>query len=298
MPAESAPGSRRQLGGTRTFERRFDQPYDARVTSGEWSDHLSGNVAWRESGDGPPLVFLHGLGGTRIAWGPQLRGLSDQFRCIAWDMPGYGDSAPLAPLTYSGIAQRVVELLDAVGIDQATLIGLSFGGMHALHTALEHPTRVARLVLANSSPAFGIDGTDKSEWIKARLAPIDAGGTPGDAAELIVDAITHVRLEGQIREETVGSFHRISTTGFRAAVTCLPDNDVRAKLGDINQPTLVVVGEHDVETPLPYSQLLAQGIPNATLQVIPEAGHLTPAEAPAAFNDLLHTFLNATHQQS
>ena len=63
-------------------------------------DHVGGSIAWRELGDGPPVVFLHGLGGTRVSWGPQLRGLSDQFRCIAWDMPGYGDSEPLEPLTY------------------------------------------------------------------------------------------------------------------------------------------------------------------------------------------------------
>lgn len=280
------------------FQHRLDQLYAALVTNGEWSDHITGNVAWRESGSGQPLVFLHGLGGTRIAWGAQLRGLSGQFRCIAWDMPGYGDSSPLEPLTYSGIAGRVIELLDAVGIDRATLVGLSFGGMHALHTALEYPTRVARLVLADSSPAFGIDGTDRSEWISDRLDPIDAGGTPGDAADVIVDAITHVRLEGEIREETVGSFHRISATGFRAAVMCLPDNDVRARLGEITQPSLVVVGDHDLETPLPYAQLLADGIPNATLRIVAGAGHLSPAEAPEQFNRMLQTFLNATDHNS
>lgn len=262
------------------------------------TDHIQGDVAWREAGSGDPLVFLHGLGGTRIAWGPQLRGLADRYRCIAWDMPGYGDSAPLEPLTYPGIAQRVVDLLDVLGIEQATLIGLSFGGMHALHTALDHPGRVARLVLADSSPAFGMDGTSREGWIKARLDPIDAGGSPADAAEMIVDAITHVMLDGIVRDETVDAFSQISSAGFRAAVMCLPDNDVRARLSEIQQPTLVLVGEHDEETPLSYSQLLADGIPNAQLRVLTGAGHLSPAETPDLFNETLAAFLESTDHNS
>ncbi len=287
----------------RQFEPEQEPTYDVAVTNGGTTDHVEGLVSWRELGSGEPLVFLHGLGGSRTAWGPQLRGLSDRYRCIAWDMPGYGDAAPIEPLTYPAIAQRVVDLLDVLDIERATLIGLSFGGMHALHTTLDHPERVARLVLADSSPAFGMDGTSREGWIKARLDPIDAGGSPADAADAIVDAITHVHLEGTVRAETVGAFSHISAEGFRAAVMCLPNNDVRARLAEIRQPTLVIVGEHDEETPLPYSQVLADGIPNATLRVLPGAGHLTPAEVPDLFNAALAAFLdpaksNTTDQRS
>lgn len=257
-------------------------------------DHTSGPVAWRESGTGEPLVFLHGLGGTRTAWGPQLRALSDRYCCIAWDMPGYGAAAPIDPLTFPAIAQRLVDLLDVLEIDRATLIGLSFGGMHALHTALEHPQRVARLVLADSSPAFGIDGTTRDEWIRARLDPIDRGGTPADAAEYIVDAITAAPLTGRLRDETVASFSRITPRGFRAAVHCLPTHDVRDRLGEITQPTLVIVGELDEETPLSYSELLADGIANSELQVLTGVGHLSPTEAPERFNAAVSDFMTTT----
>ena len=294
----AAPSSDVELAFSRDCSERPDPIYGVAVTNGSVTDHVANGLAWRELGDGDPLVFLHGLGGTRRAWGPQLRSLSDRYRCIAWDMPGYGNAAPIEPLTYPAIAQRVVDLLDTLNIDQATLIGLSFGGMHALHTALDHPDRVRRLVLADSSPAFGIDGTSREGWVKARLDPIDAGGSPADAAEAIVDAITHVQLEGIVRDETVGAFSDISSAGFRAAVMCLPDNDVRARLAEIKQPTLVVVGEHDEETPLPYSQLLTDGIPNATLRVLPGAGHLSPAEVPDLFNEALATFLETTDRNS
>ncbi len=256
------------------------------------TDHAGSTIAWREAGRGNPVVFLHGLGGSREAWGPQLRGLSDQFRCIAWDMPGYGDSAPLIPLTYRAIADRLVGLLDELQIERADLVGLSFGGMHALHTAIHHPDRVGRLVLADTSPAFGMDGTTVAEWTSARLAPIEAGATPADLAGPVIDAITAVTLSGQVRTETLAAFARIPTEGFTAAVHCLPTNDVRDQLAVISHPALVVVGELDTETPPAYAKTLADGLPNSELHVLPGVGHLSPAEAPDAFNELVASFLS------
>jgi len=255
------------------------------------TDHLSGPFSWREQGQGNPVVFLHGLGGTRTAWGPQLRGLHQKFRCIAWDMPGYGKAKPLIPLTYAGIADRLVALLDLLEIERADLVGLSFGGMHALHTVLKHPSRVNRLILADSSPAFGMDGTTQEEWQRARLEPLDQGQTPADLAEPVIDAITASRLTGQIRRETIASFGEIPVEGFRAAVECLPTNDLRDRLADVIHETLVVVGELDEETPISYSKTITDGIPNSRLVVLPGAGHLSPAEAPDEFNDLIANFL-------
>ncbi len=256
-------------------------------------DHAGSTIAWREAGTGDPVIFLHGLGGSREAWGPQLRGLADRYRCIAWDMPGYGASAPIVPLTYQAIADRLVEFLDELEVATADLVGLSFGGMHALHTAIHHPDRVGRLVLADTSPAFGMDGTSVAEWTSARLAPIKAGATPADLAGSVIDAITAAPLPDSVRAETVAAFARISVDGFTAAVRCLPTNDVRDQLPDINHRALVVVGELDVETPQAYAEALAAGLPNSELHVLPAVGHLSPTEAPDAFNDLVATFLSA-----
>jgi 3-oxoadipate enol-lactonase len=270
------------------------------MSTGEYrfEDRCSGGVAWRECGSGNPVVFLHGLGGTRTSWGPQLRQLGDHFRCIAWDMPGYGDSDPLTPLTYSGIAQRLIDLVDLLGAEQVDLVGLSFGGMHALHTALGFPDRIRRMVLADTSPAFGMDGTTREDWTRSRLAPIDAGGVPADGADRVIDMITAVTLTGQIRAEMAESFTHISADGFRAAVHCLPDNDVRADLHRIEQPTLVVVGELDEEKPVSYAQVLHDGLANSRLHVIDGVGHLSPAEAPDRFNDVVTDFLTADSVES
>lgn len=255
-------------------------------------DHAGLAVAWREAGNGPPVVFLHGLGGSREAWGPQLRGLCNRFRCIAWDMPGYGASKPLTPLTFRGIAESLVGFFDELEIESADLVGLSFGGMHALHTAIHHPDRVDRMVLADTSPAFGMDGTTVEEWTSARLAPLDAGATPADLAESVIDNITATTLSGPVRSETLAAFSRISTEGFRAAVHCLPTNDIRDRLGNIHHQTLVVVGELDTETPPSYAKVLADGLQNSELEILAGVGHLSPTEAPERFNDLVADFLD------
>ncbi len=252
---------------------------------------MSEPIAWIEEGAGPPVVFLHGVGGTHTAWGPQLRGLRDRFRCIAWDMPGYGDSALVEPLTFEAIADRLIGLLDRLDIDRADLVGLSYGGMHALHTALRHPRRVNRMVLADTSPKFGINGTTPEEWIAARMDLLDRGLTPSDAAEGIIDGITASPLAGQIRDEIIGAFGRIPVDGFRASVHCLPTHDVLDRLGEITHPTRIIVGELDEETPAAYARMLADGIPGSDLHIIDGAGHLTPSEAPDRFNDLVAEFL-------
>ena len=95
------------------------------------TDHAEQGFAWRESGDGPCVVFLHGLGLTRTGWEPQLTGLSDARRCVAWDMPGYGESTPLPELTFESITDALARFLDVIREARSDLVGLSFGGMHA-----------------------------------------------------------------------------------------------------------------------------------------------------------------------
>ena len=253
---------------------------------------VDGPLAWREQGRGAPVVFLHGLGGSRTSWEPQLAGLSDAFRCIAWDMPGYGASAPVEPLTFATIADSVARLLDAALVERAHLVGESFGGMHALHVAAHHPDRVARLVLANTSPAFGLDGTDPDAWRAARLASLDAGRTPADIAEDVLTSIAGPALSGDALTMRAAAFARIPAAGLRAAIECLPAHDVRERLGAIAAPALVVAGGLDTETPVAYSRILADGLQNAELIVLDGVGHLAASEVPLAFNRLVRDFLD------
>ncbi len=262
----------------------------------KWTDHTartsSGEVGWREVGLGEPLLFLHGLGGTRGSWNPQLAYFASGRRCIAWDMPGYGESTGEDPLTYERIASRVVELLDHLQIDRIDMVGLSFGGMHALHTALNHPERVGQLVLADTSPAFGMNGTRPEEWKAARLGAMDAGETPASIAAPVLDSIVASPLAPTVRDDLIAAFARIPVDGFRAAVECLPHNDIRDRLHEIESEALVIVGELDEETPVEYAQVLHDGLPDSTMVVMPGVGHLSPSEDPHAFNEHVAHFLN------
>jgi 3-oxoadipate enol-lactonase len=258
-------------------------------------------VAWRESA--PPQVnganaevalFLHGLGGSRTAWDPQLVDLTDAgYRCAAWDMPGYGCSPPPAgPLTFDVLADACATWMDAIGAASAHIVGLSLGGMVAQHVALRHPRRVRSLVLMDTSPAFGLDGTTSvASWLEQRLRPLRDGGTPATIAPHVLRGIMASDVADDALADAVAAMSRIPAAGLAAAVECLVTHDTLARLHEISVPTLVLVGEHDEETPAAYAARLADGIRGARLQQVAGAGHISNLEAPAAVNRLLREFL-------
>ena len=247
-------------------------------------------IAWREAGAGPVALFLHGLGGSRTAWEPQLRDLSDVRRCVAWDMPGYGVSAGL-PDSFATIAAAAAALVRRESDAPVDVVGLSFGGMVAQHLALDHPDAVRSLVLLDTSPAFGLDGTTTVQgWLDSRLHPLAAGATPADMAPAVIGGIVGPHATTAQRAEAVAAMARIPAQGLRAACATLVTHDTRARLGSITCPTLVAVGEYDTETPREYAKVLAEGIPGARLTTIEGAGHLSNLERPAAVNDAVRAF--------
>ena len=250
-------------------------------------------VAWREAGSGPLVLFLGGLGMTRTGFDPQLAALAARYRCVAWDMPGYGASPlPAGGLSFELLADAAAQLVETLGETRAHLVGLSLGGQIALHTALRHPARVRSLALLDSSPAFGLDGTDPEAWKRLRLDPLDAGETPGEHRRAGAPLDHGARRRRRRVAAAVATMSRISADGLRAAIECLPSHDVRDRLGEIAVPTLVLVGELDTETPLSYAEALAAGIRGARLQIIPGAGHISNLEAPEAVNIALREHLD------
>ncbi len=246
-------------------------------------------LAWREAGAGPVVVFLHGLGGSRTAWDPQLLGMAEAYRCIAWDMPGYGASAPGPdPLTFIDLARSVADLLDTLEVQQAAVVGLSLGGMVAQHFALEYPHRINSLVLLDTSPAFGLDGsTDAETWTNLRLQPLADGKTPGDIAPMVLKSVAGPQISPTNLSIAIAAMERISPAGLEATVRCLPSHDTRDRLPEISCPTLVLVGDLDTETPPSYSQFLTDLIPGARYAEIADAGHLSNLEQPDQINQLI-----------
>lgn len=252
-------------------------------------------AAHRVVGDGPAtILFLHGLGGDWSNHTPQLDEFGSDYRCVSWTMPGFGDSPALSALTWSALADSAVALLDAVGADSATVVGLSMGGYVAQQVALDHPDRVNGLVLIGTSSAFGRPGDDtfKTKFLAVRHAPLDEGKTPADLAQIVVDGLVGPDPHPDARTNCIASMTRISTDAYRQALACLVTWDVRDRLHEIDTPTLCIAGSDDKTAPVSSLERLAAAIDGATVEVIDQCGHLVNLERPAEFNSVLRTFLN------
>lgn len=252
-------------------------------------DERRHGFAWREAGDGTLVVLLHGLGGSRISWEPQLGQLGDERRTAAWDMPGYGDAAPLPdePLTFRALADAAAGWIAELGEQRAHVVGISMGGMVAQYLAAWHPHCVRSLSLLATSPAFGMDGTDPATWRAARLGPLDDGLEPADFADRVLRAIAGPHIGGAALEWQRAAMARVPAAALRRSIDCLVTHDTRPLLAAITAPTLVLVGALDRETPPDYSEYLAHHLPHAALEVVPGAGHLLNAEAPDVVNRLV-----------
>ena len=242
--------------------------------------------AWREAGQGDVLLLLHGLGGSRISWEPQLAALSSHHRVAAWDLPGYGASAPLLddPVTFAALAQAAADWIAVLDGGRAHVVGISMGAMIAQYLAAWHPPCVRSLTLLSTSPAFGLDGTRPDEWVAERLAPLESGQQPAEFADRVLRAIAGPHIDEAAFDGQRRAMARISGPALQRSIECLVTHDARALLPTIEAPTLVMVGELDEETPPSYAQLLSEQMPHAWLQTVPHAGHLLNAEAPDVVN--------------
>lgn len=243
-------------------------------------------TSWREYGDpsAPVAVLLHGLGGSRVAWGPQGQVLGSMRRVIAWDAPGAGASDRVSACTFDAYVDRVLQLIDTVSPDAPVdLVGMSFGGMVAQYTAARRPDRLRSLVLLCTSPKFGLDGTDPEEWRARRLAGLEEFGSTAAAAPAILTSLAGPNAQ-HVVPEAVDAMARVTMDGLMDKLTTITTHDSRAILPTIELPTLVLVGSDDDETPVAYAEAIVERMPNARLEVVPRAGHLLNLEAPDAVN--------------
>lgn len=240
----------------------------------------------------PTLLFLHGIGGDSTNWAPQLERFSDTHRCISWTMPGYGESDPLQPMTWPALADAAAELLDEHRVGQATVVGLSMGGMVAQQFAADHADRLDRLVLVGTSPSFGRPGSDfAARYLASRYEPLDAGKTPADLAPAVVEGLIGTDPDPAATPNCIASMSRITADAYRRALECLVTWDFADELHRVAAPTLCVAGGEDRTAPVASLQRLADGINGATLEVIDSAGHLVNLEQPERFDAILSAFI-------
>ena len=253
-------------------------------------------ISYREAGNGTPLVLLHGIGSASGSWQAQSAQLSDDFRVIAWDAPGYGGSTPLpedAPVA-ADYAAALFGFLDAIGIGTCHLLGHSLGAMMAAAFTARWPNRVDRLVLASTAGGYGAPATGPyPEAIQARLHDVETLGPEGLAAKrapgLLSDGANPDHL-ARVRHAMSG----IDVGGYRQATLMLAQGDILADAARISRPTLVISGSADRVTPEELNRRVAETVAGAGHRSIPGAAHALYVEHAGAFNDAVLPFLKAS----
>lgn len=236
------------------------------------------------------ILLLHGIGGRAALWAPTVAALAPR-RVIAMDMPGY-DGTGVALASFAKLADAAMALLDAEGIEAADLLGHSLGGMIALEIALRHPSRVRRLVIVASSPAFGSrDPAFRESFLAARQRPLDEGMGMAGVAAALVPAMLGPAASPEAAPAAIAAMASVDERAYRATLEMLTGFDRRADLPRVTQPTLLIAGEADATAPPRGMSRMGDAMPDARLVVIPGAGHLLPLEAPDAFHAALADFL-------
>jgi 3-oxoadipate enol-lactonase len=253
-----------------------------------------GRFGYEAAGDPgkTPLIFLHGIGGAARAWRSQITSFGDRYRAIAWDMPGYAGSAPLANVSIATLADALQDFLQQIGAKRPILVGHSIGGMIVQQWLTRHPRVATAVVLAQTSPAFGkAEGDWQKQFIEARLGPLDRGETMRSLAPSLVKELVGDNPDAggmEIARECMGS---VPEASYRAMVLALLGFDQRKALRNIVVPTLVLSGSRDMNAPAPMMAKMATYIPSATYVELTGAGHLVNLEQPEAFEAALDQFL-------
>jgi 3-oxoadipate enol-lactonase len=261
--------------------------------------HTNGQDLFYEiHGDGPPLVLVMGIGYDSSLWMlQQVPILSDRFRVVLLDNRDAGRSSRAEhPYTIAEMADDVAGLLDALGIRRTHLLGLSMGSMIGMEFALRHGDRLDRLVLAGpgGAPArSAVDPISIWNWVKATDA---SGEVFGGQQFTWLFSSTFLRNQ-QAVQETVALLarnpHPIEAEAYDRQAQAYLRFDVLDRLGGIEAPTLVIVGEQDLLTPPWVVREVAAGIPGARFEIITGDGssHVVPLERPGDFNQLVMNFL-------
>jgi pimeloyl-ACP methyl ester carboxylesterase len=252
-------------------------------------------LAFSDEGSGPVVVLLHGFPLNRTMWSAQIRALSPRCRVIAPDLPGHGESpAPDGVYTMDSMADSVAATLDELGIDGPVVVGgLSMGGYVALAMALNHPSRVGGLILADTRAV-----ADTPEAAAKREETAQAVLRSGDVGPVVEGMLPRLFSQATFRERPglVPPMKAVmegtpppGVVGALRGMACRPDR--RDRLGEIACPVLVAVGEDDAISPRDEMKAIADALTTSRFVVIPAAGHLAPYENPEAFNSALLDFL-------
>lgn len=276
----------------------------------DWSSHLRWvRVQGRlvnvlDIGEGPAVVFLHGLSGCWQNWLETIPEFARDHRVIALDFPGFGQSEmPAEPISIAGYARMLDELFGALVVGSATIVGNSMGGFVGADMAIRYPDRVDRLVLV-AAAGLSMEHmlNERNQGLRARVENVLFFGlgrlaqwsdivvrSPRLRRGLLLLVVDHPeRLSGPLVLEQVNGAGK---PGFESALDAMVRYPIRDRLGEIDVPTLVVWGEHDRLVPLRDAAEFEWLIRGARKVVYEDTGHMVMLERPERFNADVRAFI-------
>lgn len=236
----------------------------------------------------PPVVLLHGQGGRGDAWDLQIAALAPRFRVVAPDLRGHGDGPPVGgPATMAALAADVAQVIRDMSAGPCAVVGHSLGGMVALQLALDAPALVSRLAIVNSAALGKSPGAGLRRAVMRAVLAI--AGMPWFAR---MNGKLHFPEPDQepLRARLAGLMGACDRRGYMAAQAAVDAFDVRARLGEIGCPVLVVHSDQDL-IPLADKQAIVDGARLARLVTIEGSRHVSLWDQPARLNELLLEFL-------
>ena len=251
------------------------------------SEHLSYEI---HGSTGPLLLLLHGLGSRGEDWVFQIEALRDEYRVLAPDLRGHGDSPAASGWpTIGDMAVDVAELLEALGEHRAHVVGLSLGGGVALQLGLDYPQWVESLTIVNAAATLRVP---RHRWPHAIVRVfLLLTGQRQRLGEWVAAGLFPRPEHRELRKEAAKRISSNLRRNYLRAIIAILRFNIADEVHRIQAPTLVVAGELDDTVPLGPKRDLARGISHASLEVIAGSGHATPLDAPDQFNSLLKSFL-------
>ena len=251
------------------------------------------NLSYTDQGQGDPLVFIHAFPLSGAMWEPQIKEFFKNYRVIALDLRGHGDSdAPLWHFTLDDFAEDIRGLLRHLSIAQATFVGLSMGGYTLFALYRKHPELITKMVLADTRAQ-----ADSAEAKAGRfaMAQVAYQKDPQAIAEMMMPKLlgaTSLEKRHDLVESIRSLINKNQPSGIIVDLMAMAQRpDSTSLLSTISCPILVMVGDEDVATPPAEAQYMKDRIPGADLVVLPQAGHLSNLEQPHKFNQALLSFL-------
>ena len=238
------------------------------------------------TGEGPTVLMGSSLGTSLQMWDEQLP-LADRFRLIRYDHRGHGRSpAPPGPYEIADLAGDVLEL----GLGRTHYVGLSIGAMIGMWIAAHAPERIDRLIVICTSAQLG----PPSMWQERAAKVLEAGSTE-PVADAVVDRWLTPAFTAEhpdARAKLRGMLTSADPAGYAACCGAIERMDLRADLGRITAPTLVISGTDDLATPVEHQRLIAEAIPGARHEILSPAAHVAAVEQADAVNRLIEEHLS------